>query len=156
LETLRSAKKLAAPMFVALSAEDGTSDSAETLAYFSRLSNSASKLILYANGKPNFDDSRIHVIPAARPEEGILEQSHISVGMAPENPHYGRSGTYRNCKHYLNDANAWRACKSTTPILQGERGIEKPDGTIFTRLTYNPDFAQLMGELDRFLGQTGE
>ena len=156
LETLRSARKLVMPMFVALSAEDGTTDSAETLAYFSSQSNPASKLILYASGKPKLDDQRIDVVPAAHPEEGILEQSHISVHVAPENAHYGRRGDYRSCKHYLYDANAWRACKTTSPIAQGERGIEKPNGIIFTRLTYNPDFAQLMWELDRFLAKTGE
>ncbi len=152
LETLRSAKLLA-PMFVALSAEDGTTDSAETLAYFSKQSNPASKLILYASGKPKFDDHRIHVVSAARPEEWILEQSHISVNVAPENAHYGRRGDYRNCKHYLYDAEAWHTCKTASPIAQGERGIKKPDGVIFTRLTYNPDFAQLMQELADFLEQ---
>jgi len=108
------------------------------------------------SGKPKLDDHRIDVVPAAHPEEGILEQSHISVHVAPENAHYGRRGDYRNCKHYLYDANAWRACKTTSPIAQGERGIEKPNGVTFTRLSYNPDFAQLMWELDRFLDKTSE
>ena len=156
LETLRSARKLVMPMFVALSAEDGTTDSAETLAYFSSQSNPASKLILYASSKQKLYDHRIDVVPAAHPEEGILEQSHISVHVAPENAHYGRRGDYRNCKHYLYDADAWRACKTASPIAQGERGIQKPNGIVFTRLSYNPDFAQLMRELDRFLDKTGE
>lgn len=154
LETLRSATKLSAPMFVALSAQDGTTDSAETLAYFSSQPNPANKLILYANHKPKVDDHRVQIVPAARPQEWILEQSHVSVHVAPENVHYGRRGDYRNCKHYLYDANAWRTCKSVSPIAQGERGIEKPDGVTFTRLTYNPDFGELMQELDGFLEQS--
>lgn len=155
LETLRSATKLTPPMFVALSADDATSDSAETLAYFRSQSNPASVLILYANGQPAVGDARIRVAPAARPEEGILEHSHISIAVAPENAHYGRLGDYRNCKHYLDDPKAWSACKTANPIARGERGTDKPKGTIFARLTYNPDFEHLTQELDQFLGRVG-
>lgn len=154
LEGMRSATPLRAPMFVALSAEDGTTDSVATLAYFSGQSEPASRLVLYSRDKAEFADQRIRVVPAARPDEAILEQSHLSVGVAPDNAHYGRGSTYRNCKHYLSNARAWQGCKSASPIAQGERGIAKPDGLVFTRLTYNPDFAELMRELGGFLDQT--
>jgi esterase/lipase len=151
LEKKRATTPIAAPVCVALSAEDGTTDSEETLAYFSRLADPASRLVLYASGAPRFADARVRVVPAARPGERILEQSHISIGASPENEHYGRGSTYRNCKHYLRDAEAWKLCKTASPIPLGERGIPKPSGMIFARLTYNPDFAGLMRELSEFL-----
>jgi alpha-beta hydrolase superfamily lysophospholipase len=148
---LRSSTRLVAPLFIALSADDATTESKETLTYFLRQGHPAGRLILYANNAPPDTNPRVRVVRSAHAEENILEQSHISTGIAPENPHYGRTGDYRNCKHYLYDRDAWDACKQARFIPKGERGAGKPPGTVFARLTYNPDFRNLTRELGQFL-----
>lgn len=82
-------------------------------------------------------------------EEGrLLNQSHQSVLIAPDNPIYGREGTILVCngKEYTD----FKACLD----YQGKhwyaaQHTPSPDGVPVARTTYNPDFDYVLTQFDR-------
>jgi len=140
------------PIFMALSEDDATVDAADGIAFFKAQSNPRSRLIVYSNREQTLGDSRIQRRRSAYDEFGILNFSHLSVHIAPQNPHYGRDGDYKNCLHYLGDAPKWKACKEGRgEIKYGELSSEALNKYLMRRLSYNPDFEGLMMLLDGFL-----
>ncbi len=152
LEFERGNRALKVPLFVVQSADDKTVDPKETIEYFRRVGDARSRILIYGNGgKP--EDPRFVPIAAARPAERILDLAHLSLTVSPENPHYGRNGDYRNCLHYLKDAKSWKACKAGEGPA-GEITAENLSRGVMRRLTYNPDFANMLQQMDAFLART--
>ncbi len=151
----RAGRALTVPMFVALSADDDTVDAREAIGYFRSVPNPANRMVLYGSSEAAQGDARIVEVPAARPQDRVLQFAHISIPIAPDNPHYGVHGDYRACLSYLKDAGALQECKTRPDISFGETGAGNPKGLVFARLTYNPDFAHMTQEMDRFLAGIG-
>jgi hypothetical protein len=139
-----------APIFIALSQDDMTVDSLATVEFFRAQANPLSRMLVYSRAPADWGDSRIVSRPSAYPAEHILNFAHLSLTNAPENPHYGRQGDYRNCLHYLKDPASWKICKQDAVPL-GELNEDLLAQGVLRRLTYNPDFAPMLRQLDAFL-----
>lgn len=96
--------RLDIPVFIALSQDDATVDSRATIEFFRTITDgrdSKNTLIAYttvpeAIGERGRIQDRISVYPG----EGIIAFSHVSIPVRPDNPHYGRHGTYKSCLEY--------------------------------------------------------
>jgi esterase/lipase len=151
LKFQRQNRPLKVPLFVVQSADDQTVDPEATIDYFRGVADSRSRILIYGNGgKP--EDPRFVPIAGARPAEQILDLAHLSLTVSPDNPHYGRNGDYRNCMHYLDDAEKWRACKAGQGPA-GEITKENLGRGVMRRLTYNPDYANMLQQMDAFLAR---
>ncbi|MDQ5987727.1 MAG: hypothetical protein CSYNP_03472 [Syntrophus sp. SKADARSKE-3] len=149
-------KLLEAPVFAAFSEDDETVDAARTLEVMGK--NGASKknrLIVYTkkprpdqegpNGTVVYDGSYI-------PEEHILDFSHIAITIPPDDPHYGRNGGYKCCLHYMTEPEKRRLCLlGGATLWQGENSSANLQAATMRRLSYNPLFPRLLGQLDGFL-----
>jgi esterase/lipase len=150
LSQMRRTRHVDAPIFIALSQDDMTVDSLATVEFFRAQANPLSRMLVYSRAPADWGDSRIVSRPSVYPAEHILNFAHLSLTNAPENPHYGRQGDYRNCLHYLKDPASWKICKQDAVPL-GELNEELLAQGVLRRLTYNPDFAHMLRQMDAFL-----
>ncbi len=150
-----SGRRLAMPVFVVLSEVDISVDSEKMVEVFRSYATSPdSVLILYGggNGKGRKEsDRRIRRIGSRDPAQRILDFSHVSLLMPPEDAHYGKNGGYRYCLHYRGDRAKRMACLHDPLTWQGEITEENLSKQTLRRLTYNPRYAEMTGMLDRFL-----
>ena len=116
-----------------------------------RFSSPDKRLVLYSNdleaSRPN------EIVRNSRyPQFRILNQSHQSMIISPDNPLFGVDGTVLVC-----NGNEWpifSACLyyRQGPHWHGAEGTASPDGVPVARTTFNPDFEFLMDEHDRMFG----
>ncbi len=133
------------PIFMVLSRDDETIDAEVAQKFFSTQKHARSSLLYYTTHTSNqFNDERISIINSAFPEQHILNFSHICLTIAPDNIHYGIDGDYQEppflpTKPY------------DTTLYQGALKVKYLKQYCFRRLTYNPDFENILGQLDNFL-----
>ena len=85
----------------------------------------------------------------------LVHFSHVSLPIAPDDPIYGRNGSYRSCVHYwFQDREQYDRCRTADPnkVIFGETNDELPGLTV-ARLTYNPDFDNLAAAITAFIDQ---
>jgi len=148
-------KRLAMPVFVVFSADDISADSNKMVHVFkTQVTSAKSVLMLYRKGDGKNDrdeDKRIIYKNSQFPEERIVDFSHVSILMPPDDPHYGKNGGYKYCLHYQGDRDKRMACLHDPHIRQGEITEENLKRFLLRRLTYNPRYDDMMGIMDRFL-----
>ena len=160
LARLLERRRVAVPVFMALSADDPVIDVAVNRDYFeNRFSHPGSRLVVYRRDPregTDPDDARISYRNSFLPEQRIAGFSHQSIHIAPSNAHYGARGDYRSCGQASDEsAEAVARCLAAPHPWRGEvfgdnRAVI-PDGEPLARLTYNPRFGELLDQVDEFL-----
>ena len=160
LERLLERRRVAAPVFMALSADDPVVDVAATLGYFEqRFSHRGSRLVVYrrdAREEADPGDARIGYVNSYLPGQRIAGFSHQSLHIAPTNAHYGVDGDYRSCGQSSGEsAEAVDRCLADPHPWRGEvfgrNPTATPVGEPVARLTYNPRFGELLDRVDAFI-----
>ena len=163
---------LSVPLFIALSRDDATINSQDTVRFFLLTTNTANRMILIAPDKENelvkqaLTDSRVTYISAHVEDEKVINFAHTSFVVNPENPHYGRNGDYADCLHYAKkekDKNKYCDCvtpqmsapqctvKGSSMIVYGEHDKKSVEENVLRRLTFNPRFTAMTDEIRKFL-----
>jgi len=157
---LETGTDLDVPVFMALTMDDTTVNAKSAIRFFSdHVISSQSRGYVYVNSpeKYKFNDSRITAVNSYFPKEHIADMSHLSITIAPNDPHYGKNGDYANCLHYREDIQKQKACKKGGPnIWRGETTVMNKYKYVLRRLTYNPNFDQLTSSMDKFLMDAGK
>ncbi len=148
------------PVFLVQSADDGVINGKQNERFFSQdFLAPASRMLIYQRQPTvvrNIKDGRIRYISSDLPDHKVLGFSHQGLHISEQNLHYGRYGDYRSC-----GANADRAadqvarCREAKNPWRGEvfgmdAATEKQYPEM-ARLTFNPLFEQMFGEIDEFL-----
>ena len=177
----RQQRSLDIPIFVALSLDDSTVDSRATIEFFNAItpansSDSRSALINYTRAPYALGDLlTIRDRSSVYPRDGIVSFAHVAIPVHPDNPHYGRDGAYKSCLAYEkpNDGTSDEApgsplarCRTGHPpgdgVRLGENSLRKDleeasalerlvPPLVLRRLTFNPDFAGMIAEIDAFV-----
>ena len=80
--------------------------------------------------------------------------SHLALHISPDNPHYGITGTYRNCGSTpFRKEQEIRACKEASQVWYGVGGQSPPPGEAGARATFNPHYPDLERRIGEFLSQ---
>ena len=154
-QRLASLAELDTPLFVAASENDATIDSPAILNWFSRQQGVPKRMLYYSTGNPEVP-ADVQVINARLPEQRIRSYSHTSLLQSPENPHYGEQGALRFCTHYYRlPPDKYRRCKAGEEDCLGEMFDESDDCQVIRRLTWNPGFTHMLGEIQAFLETLG-
>ena len=96
-------------------------------------------------------------LPAASPSLRVVGISHLAVHVSPGNPHYGESGTYRNCgRPPLRTEDQVLACKQAQRVWYGVGGQSPPAGEAGARATFNPHHADLERRIGEFLDRVAD
>ena len=157
------------PFFVVASEADQTIDTAATVNILARWhaqngeAQSQDRLVYYFANKV---EDQLNALPSTLNTvttfsckgqeycDRILDISHTSPTNAPNNPHYGWLGSYRNCEH-LTGADLFASCKTANAVTLGELTetnlVDNPD---LQRLTFNPYYEQMFEQVQAFIGGT--
>ena len=153
-------RRVAVPVFMALSADDAVIDVAANRDYFEhRFSHPGSRLVVYRRDPREGSDpgdARVSYRNSFLPGQRIAGFSHQSIHIAPANAHYGTHGDYRSCGQASDEsAEAVERCLAAPHPWRGEvfgdGRAAIPDGEPLARLTYNPRFGELLDQVDEFL-----
>lgn len=139
------------PVFAVASADDVTVNSDATLRFMRRARHPCSKLVWYATGKT--EQPNVEWVNSAVPEKRILSSAHTAIVVPPEDEHYGESGGYENCLHYLpHDPRGYAACRARqAEVWRGEVHAKNLERGVLRRLTYNPHYAAMEASMQKFI-----
>ena len=133
------------PLFIAMSRNDETVRAQAGLDFFTRTDNKKNRFILYSNDNENMTDSRITLHTSAKADEHILNMSHVSVPVSPDNAHYGRNGDHNEPLHEP------KQDRQDDIIYRGALTPENENAYRIQRLTFNPYFTEMLTEIERFI-----
>lgn len=166
------------PVFMALSRNDDTIASEASIDVFLRQTDPRSRMWLVLPREPDRNDetvqraradARVTIADVGTLAPQFLDFAHTSFPVAPANTHYGTNGYYANCLHYTPELiERFRACitpqmresmglpagsAGSTAPRYGEtvRGEAPPEGPLLRRLTFNPLFEEMLGQVRAFL-----
>lgn len=166
--------KLQVPVFIAISADDSTIKPSGTISYFNEgLTDEAykkSKLLIYKRRNVNnvasndICSKRNIICIESNSKIGIASYAHTALPVSSNNFHYGSSGAYYNCIHYIKDNDnkeaeeKYKLCKSRDQAIEyaeifdeDAKGDALITDKVYRRLTYNPDFSNMMKLVDEFI-----
>ena len=87
------------------------------------------------------------------PNENIVDFSHQSLLIPPEDSHYGRQGDYQDFRHYQG-LGRFLAPASQETIYKGAASLRNIRQHYLNRLTYNPDFNHVLVCIDEFIKES--
>ena len=142
------------PWLVVQSEDDEVVDVAWNRQFFANhVGDARSQFVNYFSTPPEKAvGDRLVWLPAADPSLRVVGISHLAVHISPENPHYGESGTYRNCgSPPFRTEEQVRACKQAQRVWYGVGGQSPPPGEAGARATFNPHYRDLERRIGEFL-----
>jgi esterase/lipase len=159
LELARQESALDLPVFMAISQADVTVDPDAARRWFCTSVAGRRQLLWYTTTPGTAAACRFVTERSSGPTKEALDLSHIGLPIDPRNPRYGRDSGYRSCLHYYweRDAPSWFFCAdpamttANSKVRYGEISAANLDAHVMRRLTYNPDFDRLAGDLVDFL-----
>jgi esterase/lipase len=150
------ARPIAQPIFAAITQRDTTVCSDATLKFFANQASPNSQLILYTNNRHTPTDQRITQRPTANLTQHIADYSHVCLATSPLDNHYGTNGDYVTASRiaenlHRSDYVIYDTSNTFDEIISSwlyRSGMIKHQRL---RMTFNPDFDGLLGNIFRFL-----
>lgn len=152
-EIIKKSEQPNCPLFFILAANDVTVISDVSIRYFSKNSHSKNRMILYTKKmNHSYNDNRILMRSSQYPEMNILDFSHISLPVSPNNPHYGIHGDYYEASHIKDHKNNIYG-ESYIPLINFYNFLNKWKLTRYqyNRLSFNPDFTYMSNQIKDFI-----
>jgi len=150
-----SRQMVTVPVFMAVSEEDATVSTPESLKFFrQQVTHSLSRMIFYSatTPLPDLRDRRIEVVNSAFPDQHIIGSAHTAMTLPPDDPHFGKEGDGTRCMHYFNkDPKKYALCKEKKEDFLGEISDENMEKGVIRRLMYNPNYDALKLSLKQFI-----
>lgn len=148
---LHALRPLRVPLFIGASEDDATVVSSAALALFGKADTRHKRMLYYSRRQPGVP-AGVRLIHSVMPDKRIISSAHTAMIVSPANPHYGEAGDYAFCAHYYRgDPARYARCKAFDEDALGEMGLEGGGVRVVRRLTWNPWYNELLGELDRFI-----
>lgn len=140
---------LTIPLLIIASADDESVSERAIINFFVKQPNRSNRLLIYGNMDKIPDDPRIQRKSSLFPEQKILDFSHISLAISPNNPQLGANAKYQDFQHYHG-----KVPTTSKDIYQGSIKLSNLGQHVLRRLTYNPDFAYMSNTMLEFLKYT--
>lgn len=146
-------KGLKSPVFIAASWDDVTVDTPEAVEFFMELDQEKNRMLLFSQQSLEFDGNII-LVDTHKPAKKLLGLAHIGVAVAPDDPRYGQGGYYADCKRYhKKGSQEYLRCKNLEADYQGEHTSDNLKLGVVQRISHNPWYQQMTGEIEVFLEQ---
>ena len=101
---------------------------------------------MYSNAPRVVNDSRIMIRNSLYPDLKIIDFSHTCLGISPKNPLLGMDSHYNDLSHYPSQGQF-----NARDIYYGAITKANLKNHLVARLSYNPDFDNMLNALDNFL-----
>jgi alpha-beta hydrolase superfamily lysophospholipase len=144
------------PWLVVQSEDDEVVDVAGNRRFFDAYAGDPRSLFVnyFSNPPADASSDRVIWLPAADEALRVVGLSHLAVHIAPDNPHYGVSGVYRNCgSPPFRQEEEVRSCKQALRVWYGVGGQAPPPGEAGARATFNPHYPDLERRIGEFLNR---
>jgi esterase/lipase len=154
-ERMRQRGQIRTPWLIVQSEDDEVIDVDRNRQFFATHAGDARSLLVnyFSAPREQTEGNRAVWLPAAEPSLRVVGISHLAVHISPENPHYGESGTYRNCgSPPFRTEDEVRTCKQAQRVWYGVGGQSPPAGEAGARATFNPHYRDLERRIGEFLG----
>jgi esterase/lipase len=135
------------PLMVINSSDDETICPKKAMEFFYQQDNPKNRAIYYTNDEVNFD-SKTEIVKSAYPKDNILDLSHTAMTNAPNHPHYGKNGDYKDYLHYEGYN---KAIECEREVHYGSTNKANLSKFYLERLHYNPFFEEMMQSILSFL-----
>lgn len=113
-----------------------------------------SRLIKFFSGELPEVEPRMISMSGKDLEQRVLGLSPIAIQNSPDNEHYGREGSFRNCGLTApRDRGLVRTCQEASEVLYGLWNSKVDAETPLAISTFNPSFGKLAFELRAFAGK---
>lgn len=148
------------PVFMAGSSADATVNMEAAREFFCTKTPQSARVMLWYQAtlldpEPQAQCAGLLVLPAQSPLHRVINLSHTSITMAPDNPHYGLDGDYSICLQYGEGTEDYLRCVSDdTQTVYGESGLGSDgrfEGKLIRRGSFNPHYAQLIEHIEHFI-----
>ena len=153
---VRRAGAVKSPWLVVQSEDDEVVDVAGNREFFAASARDPRSVFVNYFSQPpkeTFSQS-VTWLPAAHDALRVVGLSHLALHISPDNPHYGITGTYRNCGSTpFRREQEIRACKEASQVWYGVGGQSPPPGEAGARATFNPHYPDLERRIGEFLSQ---
>lgn len=165
----RLAKKTSVeiPVYMTVSSVDATVESNIARDFFCKniKKNVKKRMVWYTSEKVNNLNGtcEIEEVDISNDSEGILDYAHLSLPVSPENAYYGKNGAYKSCLTYSKsnfpkdqEDEELHQCKTKTigknsRVKFGEHIDKNKEKYIVRRLTFNPNFENMMKDIFKFI-----
>jgi esterase/lipase len=152
-------RALTQPTFMILVADDLVIDADTSLRLFSQfMPNPKGQAWVYGGlqnqSTTSQNDARVRQIEVADKQKKIVNYSHVTLPFSPQNPLFGENGVHKECGLHIGivakeDA---LACMATQDTWKGEIGSNSDSQKPFQRLTYHPQFEDMVNAISSFMG----
>lgn len=148
------------PVFMAGSSADATVSMEVAREFFCTKTPPATRSMLWyqatgLDAAPQRQCDGLLVVPAQSRAHRVINLSHTSITMAPDNPHYGLDGDYSLCLQYGEDSVDYNQCLNDDEhTVYGESGLGSDgrfEGKLIRRGSFNPHYVQLIEHITRFI-----
>ena len=113
--------------------------------------NPDSRLIRFVSDQQFPEEDRILNLPGRSDADRVIALNHLAIHQAPENPHYGKNGSYRNCGGNMpRDPDRVKLCEQSEDVWYGLWNTEPEPGQPVAFSTFNPSFDLLADEIRKF------
>ena len=149
------------PLFIAIGSKDATIDPLIAKDFFCNQTQNSKNFMIWYTGEVNIKEKNaiceggtIKIRTISNKTLGILNYSHLSLPINPLNKYYGKDGEYKNCLAYTDKISELKQCEqeinANSKVKYGEKN-DKNGGYPIRRLTFNPDFNNMMKEIFIFI-----
>ena len=113
--------------------------------------NPESRLIRFVSTQEFPEEEGVVTLPGSSETDQVIALTHLAIHQSPENPRYGKHGTYRNCGGNMPRAgDAVEQCEQSEKVWYGLWTTEPEPGQAVAFSTFNPSFDQLAEEIKSF------
>lgn len=141
-------QKLKMPMMMVVSEDDEVISATAAIDFVCAQQNIQNRIFLYSNS--NNTNDAITNLSSAYPEEHILDFSHVGLACSANNFHYGIDADYTDFNHY--PARILQRLKQQYKQVEyGALSAQNMRGRLLARLTYNPDYDNMLQRMTDFL-----
>lgn len=155
LSTLLSQQPLqrldAVPIFMVMSEDDETIDPQAATHIFNQCQHPHNKLIIYSKHVRPSANPKIAYRSSVYPGNRVLDFSHNCMHLHPDNFHFGMESKFHITATDIEEAHI----NDTSHMMKGALSQHNIKNHPVTRLTYNPDYTNLLHILERFLVKIG-
>ena len=148
------------PVFMAGSSADATVNMEAAREFFcTKTPRGARSMLWYQatgiDAPPQEQCDGLLVLPGQSTAHRVVNLSHTSISMAPDNPHYGLDGDYSICLQYGDGSSDYSQCvNDDAQTVYGESGLGSDgryEGKLIRRGSFNPHYAQMIEHIERFI-----
>lgn len=120
----------------------------------SHAANPLSRLIRFVSHQQFPDEEKTITLSGISDVDRVLALNHLAIHQSPDNPLYGRNGSYRNCGGNMpRDKAMVMLCEQSDTLWYGLWESEVGEGQALAYSTFNPGFGRLAKEITEFVGK---